>query len=250
MHSPTNTRAQPRARSPRGWLVSLKALTPLVLAGSFFWLGAAAVLPRSAEREVGNTEGPITVDSFSDETVAVSLLKQRASAFRLEYLDDWGLYRRRQSLYEQNYQQWLQQSAAPDNQESRRAYQRRAGSPPEFDVDKWVRNYRQVIAALQLPEATWTLEVSLLSLLRRHERGAEFTATYLEILRRAPQHPAVARHSRFAVSRAIDPGEREELLASLRHVARFASDPHVVEELQAALNAETPGPPSQAVATR
>jgi hypothetical protein len=214
----------------------LKPLAPVIIAGLSYFLGSWGAVPRTFTHEVASSEGIITVDSFSDEAIAVGIIRQRAQTLGLEFLKSSGEHFERWSLYEKGYESWLRHSGLVEGVDSRRRYQDQAGAPPQFDVDAWIHRYQEARGRLALEPVTAALEGDFLSLLRRHHRHAAFTEAYLALLRRAPEHPAIARHARFALSVTTDPEATEELLASLQHRVRFAFDSHTAERIQSALS--------------
>jgi hypothetical protein len=211
-------------------------LAPVIIAGVSYLLGSWGAVPRTFTHEDVSGQGIITVDSFSDEAIAMGLLRQRAQTLGLEYLKSSGEHFERWSFYEKGYERWLRNSGLVDEAENRRRYQDQAGAPPEFEVDAWIRRYQEARVRLSLEPVTASLEGGLLSLLRRHQRHTAFTEAYLALLRRAPEHPAIARHARFALSIATDPDASEEILAALQHQVRFACDSHTAERIQSALS--------------
>jgi hypothetical protein len=212
----------------------VRLFAPCLLAGTFYLLGSWGAMPGLTRPELGRAEDLLIMDSFSDEAVAVSLIRQRAQAFRLEHLRSAGQHSERRGLYEQDHLRWLMDSGLTDDETNRLKYQAGAGSPPEFDVDQWIRNYRDAIVRFPLPDVIEMLETDLFSLFRRHGRDAEFRALYLQILRRGSVHPAIARQARFALS-AVDVQETEVLLAWIRHLAWFENDARRARQLKMAL---------------
>ncbi len=214
----------------------LKPLAPVIIAGLSYLLGSWGAVPRTFTDEVASSEGIITVDSFSDEAIAIGLIRQRAQTLGLDYLKSSGEHLERWSLYEKGYEDWLRHSGLVEGVDSRRRYQDQAGAPPQFAVDAWIHRYQEARVRLSLEPVTAALEGDLLSLLRRHQRHAAFTEAYVSLLRRAPEHPAIARHARFALSITTDPAALEEMLAALQHRVRFAFDSRTAERIQSALS--------------
>jgi hypothetical protein len=147
-------------------------LAPVIIAGVSYLLGSWGAVPRTFTHEDVSGHGIITVDSFSDEAIAMGLLCQRAQTLGLEYLKSSGEHFERWSFYEKGYERWLRNSGLVDEAENRRRYQDQAGAPPEFEVDAWIRRYQEGRVRLSLEPVTASLDGDLLSLLRKHQRHA------------------------------------------------------------------------------
>jgi hypothetical protein len=179
----------------------------VILLGLGVWWGASGVVGDDPSSEMA--AGALPLDSFSQPSLALALLKQEAARLLAAYLQQRDLFS--PAAHE----------AVPPLQDSRL----------DAAMAPVARLHRQI------EELGFDLDCRLLWLYAENHRHREFLDRYLHLVQEAPRRTEVAVWYAHAFAAARGCGRSEELADALQHVVRFRERAGTVQTLARLLEA-------------
>jgi hypothetical protein len=190
-----------------------------LLVGAF----AVALIRRNPPEP--EAESRITLDSFSEESVAKAVLEQKVEQLRVQLLTAWRDYHILCAAYDWQYRQWLQRKGQTDTAHYRQQFAQQVGPRPQMNVDQWTQRYRQTMEHLRLEHALQLLEHDLFLLYHHNQRWREWMELYVEILQRNPGQYNLSLHGTEALLRSEQYGNTAQIHEALQHIATYSTNP-------------------------
>jgi hypothetical protein len=179
----------------------------VILLGLGVWWGVSGVVRDDPTWEVA--DGSLPLDSFSQPSLALALLKQEAARLLAAYLQ------------QRDQVSPAEHEAVPPLQDSRL----------DAAMAPVARLHRQI------EELGFDLDCRLLWLYAENHRHREFLDRYLHLVQEAPRRTEVAVWYAYAFAAARGCGRSEELADALEHVVRFRERAGTVQTLAGLLEA-------------